>query len=222
MYIPEARSFNEGIEFYGKDIVIVATRRNNKVIILKSKNSNLKNKKNYAISYGGSLLFAIIGGLVFKYLPLLENSKIQIFGVVAFIWLGTICYYFFNSKNPNNVQAYRYHAAEHKFLNYVDKYDKAPKSYDELMKISSISYRCGSTILVVIMILLTLCISGFLYIPMLVFKIVWIAISIFITLYLWANNKCNFLQKLVIEEPTSKELEVVFLGGKEYLKYEKR
>ncbi len=217
MYIPEARSFDKGIEFYVKDIVIVATRNNSNVIIEKSNKSKLTDKKAYTISYG-CLLFAIIGTFVFKYLPFLENSKLQILVIFALIWLGTICYYLFNSKNPNMVQTYKYHAAEHKFLNYVDKYDKAPESCDEIMKMSSISYCCGSTILVVIMILSTLCINGFLFIPILALKIVWIASSIFITLYLWVNNKCNFLQKLVIEEPTYEEVEVAFLGGKEYLK----
>lgn len=221
MYIPEARSFDEGIEFYGKDIVIVATRQNGNITISKSKYSQLKGKKIHAISYG-SLLFAIIGTLVFKYLSFLENSKFQTLVVLALIWLSTICYFFFNSRNPDMIQAYKYHAAEHKFLNYVDKYDKAPENCDELMKMSSISYRCGSTILVVIMILSTLCISGFLFIPIIALKIIWIAISIFITLYLWANNKCNFLQKLVIEEPTCEEIEVAFLGGKEYFKDSKR
>lgn len=220
MYIPEARSFDKGIELYGKNIVIVATRQNNNVIISKSKYSQLKNKKVHTISYG-SLLFAIIWTLVFKYLPPLENLKFQILVVFAFIWSGIICYYFLNSKNPDMVQVKKYHAAEHKFLNYEDKYGEAPENCDELMKMSSISYRCGSTILAVIMILLTLCINGFLCIPILALKIVWIAISIFITLYLWANNKCNFLQKLVIEEPTYEEVEVAFLGGKEYLKDKK-
>lgn len=221
MYFPEARSFDTGIEFYDRDIVIVATRQNSEVIISKSKYSQLKAKKNSYHIYG-PLLFSIIVALVFEYLSSLDNSKIQILGVVAIIWLGTICYYFFNSKNPDMLQSNKYHAAEHKFLNYVDKYGKAPESCDELMKMSSISYRCSSTIIVVIMILSTLCISGFLFIPILALKIVWIAISIFITLYLWANKKCNFLQKLVIEEPTYEEVEVAFLGGKEYLKEKKR
>ena len=156
--------------------------------------------------------------LFFKCLPILGNSKIQILGVIAIIWLGIICYYFFSSKTPDMVQSHKYHAAEHKVLNYVDKNGKAPENCDELMQMSSVSYRCGSTIIAVIMILLTLCISGFVCIPMLFFKIIWIAISIFITLYLWANGKCDFLQKFVIEEPTYDEIEVALLGVKEYLK----
>lgn len=217
MYIPEARSFDKGIEFYGKEVIIVATRLNDKIIISKSKFSQLKDKKNYTISYA-SLLFAIIGTLFLKCLPILENSKIQILGVIAIIWLEIICYIFFSSRTPDMIQSHKYHAAEHKVLNYVDKYGKAPENCDELMKMSSISYRCGSSILAVIMILLTLCISGLVCISMLFFKIVWIAISIFITLYLWANGKCNFLQKFVIEEPTYNEIEVALLGVKEYLK----
>lgn len=217
MYIPEARSFDEGIEFYGKNTVIVATRQEGKIVISKSESSRLKDKKTKAIPYG-SLLFAITGTLISNNQAFLENSKIQMLGILALIWFGIICYYFFNSKKTNMVQSHKYHAAEHKFLNYVDKYDKEPENCEEVMKMSSISYRCGSTVIAVIMILLTLCISGCLWIPTIVLKIVWIAISIFATLYLWANGKCYFLQKFVIEEPSYDEVEVAFLGGKEYLK----
>lgn len=95
---------------------------------------------------------------------------------------------------------------------------KEPETCEDVMKMSSYSYRCGSTILVVIMTLLTLCICGILYIPTLILKILWIAFSIFITLYLWANNKCDFLQKFVVVEPSYSEVEVAFIGGKDYLK----
>ena len=37
MDFSEARSFNDGIEFYGKDIIIIATRKDDKVKIEKSK-----------------------------------------------------------------------------------------------------------------------------------------------------------------------------------------
>ena len=104
------------------------------------------------------------------------------------------------------------------FLYNIDKYKKEPETCEDVMKMSSYSYRCGSTILVVIMTLLTLCICGILYIPTLILKILWIAFSIFITLYLWANNKCDFLQKFVVVEPSYSEVEVAFIGGKDYLK----
>lgn len=58
--------------------------------------------------------------------------------------------------------------AEHKFFNYIDKYKKEPETCEDVMKMSSYSYRCGSTVLVVIMTLLTLCICGILYIPTLI------------------------------------------------------
>ncbi len=156
--IAEARSFDKGIEFYCKEIVIDATRQDNKVIISKSKLSKLGGKENRTISYG-ALLFSIIGTLVSKFSPFFENSKIQVMGIVVLSWLGVICYYLFNSRTSK--QSNRYHAAEHKVLNYIDKYGKEPENCDEVMKMSSVSYRCGSTILVVIMLLLTLCISVF-------------------------------------------------------------
>lgn len=214
MDFAEARSFNDGIEFYGKDIIITATRKDGKVNIEKSKFSHQKSS-NKIVDTVICLLFTLIATLI---LNTFQDSKTQILLIIALIWISVIFFFFLNSLNRKNVQCYKYHAAEHKFLNYIDKYKKEPETCEDVMKMSSYSYRCGSTVLVVIMILLTLCMCGILYIPTLILKIVWIAFSIFITLYLWANNKCYFLQKFVIIEPSYSEIEVAFIGGKEYLK----
>lgn len=226
MHIAEGRSFDEGIEFYVKSTVISVKRQEGKVIVLKSNSSKLHDKKNRQKIYV-SLLFAIITTLISKIPSMLkspelqalfENSKIHILLALAVIWLLVLSYYFFESLTPAKVQSNKYHAAEHKVLNYTDKYNKAPESCEEIMEMSSISYGCGSTIIAVILILVTLCISGALFIPWLILKIIWFGISAFITLYLWANGKCNFLQKFVIVEPTYEEVEVAFIGIKEYLK----
>ncbi len=214
MDFAEARSFNDGIEFYGKDIIIIATRKDGKVNIEKSKSSRLK----YSNNLGNliiCLVFTIISDLI---LNTFQDSRIQTLLIFALIWISVICFFVFNSRNAKNIQSYKYHAAEHKFLNYIDKYKKKPETCEDVMKMSSYSYRCGSTILVVIMTLLTLCICGILYIPTVILKIVWIAFSIFVSLYLWAHNKCYFLQKFVIIEPSYSEVELAFIGGKEYLK----
>lgn len=214
MDFSEARSFNDGIEFYGKDIIIIATRKDCKVNIEKSKSPRLKYSNKFVKTII-CLLLTIISNLI---LNTFQDFKVQILLIIALFWSSVICFFFFNSRNDKNVQCYKYHAAEHKFLNYIDKYKKEPETCEDVMKMSSYSYRCGSTILVVIMTLLTLCICGILYIPTLILKILWIAFSIFITLYLWANNKCDFLQKFVVVEPSYSEVEVAFIGGKEYLK----
>lgn len=230
MRIAEARSFDEGIEFYSKDTVVSIKRQEGKVIILKSKGSKLHDKKTQQTIYV-SLFFAITATLVSKIPSILkspelynlfENSKIHTLLVLAAVWLLVLSYYFFESLIPAKIQSHKYHAAEHKALNYTDKYNKAPENCEEIMKMSSISYRCGSTAIAVILILATLCISGATLIPWWILKIVWFGISAYITLYLWANGKCDFLQKLVIAEPTYEEVEVAFIGITEYLKANKQ
>lgn len=215
MYIAEARSFNDGIEFYKEDTVIVANRKNGVVIITKSKHSLLKNTPNHLLQFM-YFVFAIIASVFYNSYFNIVNFNIKILISCIFIWLLVLLYYVFSSKN--NVQMHKYHAAEHKALNYIDKYNNIPENWMELQKMSPISYRCGSTIIAVVMIFLTISILGIIFIPVLIFKIIWIIPAGFITLYLWANNKCNFFQKFVISEPSHYELEVVFLGLKEYLK----
>ena len=100
----------------------------------------------------------------------------------------------------------------------MDKYGKATLDCDEVMKMSSVSWRCGSTIIAVVLVLITLCIVGILFIPWLPLKILWCALSVFITMFLWANEKCNFLQKLALKTPKRAEIEVAVLGMWEYTK----
>ena len=89
---------------------------------------------------------------------------------------------------------------------------------EKVMNMSSISFRCGSTVLTVGLIFATLFLVGKAFIPWLILKIVWLVISGYIALKLWANGKCDFLQKLVVLPPTYEEVEVAVEGMKEYLR----
>ena len=100
----------------------------------------------------------------------------------------------------------------------MDKYGKATQNCNEIMKMSSISIRCGSTIIGVFYVLTSLIVLGILFMPGLILKILWCLISIFITLYLWANGKCDFFQKLVLREPGYAEVELATRGLLEYMK----
>ena len=42
--------------------------------------------------------------------------------ILAFIWFATFLFYFVQTVNPKNIQMFKYHAAEHKALNYWDEY----------------------------------------------------------------------------------------------------
>lgn len=55
-------TFNDGIEFYGKDIIIIATRKDDKVRIEKSKSPRLKYSSKFVKIIIG-LLLTIISNL---------------------------------------------------------------------------------------------------------------------------------------------------------------
>lgn len=74
------------------------------------------------------------------------------------------------------------------------------------------------TVLTVGLIFATLFLVGKAFIPWLILKIVWLVISGYIALKLWVNGKCDFLQKLVVLQPTYEEVEVAVEGMKEYLR----
>ena len=92
---------------------------------------------------------------------------------------------------------------------------------DKVMQMSCISIRCGSTVIAVIMVFITIMLPGVWYIPWLVLKLIWIALSIIVSMYLWARGKCNFLQKMVIETPRREEVEVAVLGMEECIRISK-
>lgn len=219
MNIAEARSYNDGIEFYvhDKNISIRLTRNLNGDIVISKHNAinRFEKVKNSQINRLVSIAISILFTFIFYYC---NSYKIQIIAILALIWIYTFVYYFVNSKNSNKFMLFRYHAAEHKVLNYMDKYGKATQDFYEIMKMPSISIRCGSTIIVVVYVLISLFVIGILFMPWIILKILWCIISIFITLYLWANGKCNFLQKLALKEPGYAEVELATRGLWEYMK----
>jgi len=218
MNIAEARSYNNGIDFYvsKKNITISVRRNTNGDIIVEKHNTKngLQKAKSSPLIRAVLLLLSILFALIIK------NSisfKIEMLITLAFIWSCIILYYLVISKNSNNLNCFKYHAAEHKVLNYMDKYGKATQDYNEIAKMSSVSLRCGSTVIVVVCMLITLFVTGILFIPLIILKILWCIISAFITMYLWANGKCNFLQKLILQEPGPAEIEIAIRGLWEYV-----
>jgi len=159
--------------------------------------------------------------VIFSIIGKLKIPNIEVILVALLVWEVVLFFYIERNKNKNNTQSFKYHAAEHKVLNYVDKYGKnAVLDVEKVMNMSSISFRCGSTVLTVGLIFATLFLVGKAFIPWLILKIVWLVISGYIALKLWANGKCDFLQKLVVLPPTYEEVEVAVEGMKEYLRFE--
>ena len=79
----EARSFNDGIEFYGKDIIIIATRKDGKVNIEKSKSPRLKYSNKFVKTII-CLLLTIISNLI---LNTFQDFKVQILLIIALFLL---------------------------------------------------------------------------------------------------------------------------------------
>ena len=91
MDFSEARSFNDGIEFYGKDIIIIATRKDDKVKIEKSKSPRLKYSNKFVKTII-CLLLTIISNLI---LNTFQDFKVQILLIIALFWSSVICFFFF-------------------------------------------------------------------------------------------------------------------------------
>lgn len=220
MYIAEARAYNDGIEFYPKNgKVIFAKRCNGKVVVESGSCSYSEKKENRFKSKILLLLLVVVNAIIFSVIGKLKIPNIEVILVALFVWEIVLIFYIGENKNKNNTQSFKYHAAEHKVLNYVDKYGKnAVLDVEKVMYMSSVSFRCGSTVFAVGLIFATLFLVGKAFIPWLILKIVWLIISGYIALKLWANGKCDFLQKLVLVQPTYEEVEVAVEGMKEYLR----
>lgn len=219
MNIAEARSYDDGIEYYvnNKNISIRVTRNSKGEIVLTKQNiaNRFKKVKESWLVKLAMIVVSILFAFIYNYI---SNFKIEVIAIVALFWITTFLYYFINSKNPKKFMSFRYHAAEHKALNYIDKYGKATQDCYEIMKMPSISIRCGSTVIAIVYVLFSLIIIGVLFIPGIILKILWCAFSLFITLYLWANGKCDFFQKLVLKNPGYEEVELATYGLCEYMK----
>lgn len=215
----EAKARENGIDFFAnkKNITISATRNEEGEVIVTRMNT-IKSNERWNLKIRLIALFWTIVYMAINNTILLNcGTKIHILMFVILMWGIIITHYLIRTTNKKNVQIFKYHAAEHKVLNYWDEYEKTTLDCNEIMKMSSISIRCGSTITAVILILITLAVPGLLFIPYIILKIMWVLISVVITFYLWAYGKCNFLQRLVIREPGIEEVEVAVKGMWEYV-----
>ena len=221
MNIVEARANNKGIDFYinQKNITVSAKRNENGTIVV-TREDQIKppvtqdKRKTRLFSF----VMAIVGAFGYEVLETMGNWKITVLGILAFAWFVILLNYCIRSLNPKNKQLFKYHAAEHKVLNYWDKYKETTLDCNKVMEMSSISFRCGTTVCAVVSLLITISTLGIVCIPWIILKIIWCVFSVVITSYLWVNGKCDFLQKMVIREPELEEVEVAVRGMYEYIK----
>lgn len=218
MNIAEARSHENGIEFYvkGKNIIVNVNRdeRGNTVItkdVVCMRNRRDKRMTTFLCVI--VLLYMCVKELIRDF-----NSRINLLVILGFVWILVAGYFIINYAISKNKFVFKYHAAEHKTLNYYDKNNGGEMNIEDVGRMSSVSIRCGSTILTVILIFLSLVLLSIMFLPHLWTKIIGCIVSTVITLYLWANGKCDFFQKLTLKEPSEKEIEIAVTGFKEYLR----
>ncbi|MBQ9279888.1 MAG: DUF1385 domain-containing protein [Clostridia bacterium] len=227
MYLAEARAHSQGIDFYvpEKNMTISAIRRpqNSQVEVVRTK--GVKHHKSYAlkndIKFRLLLFFiCIVFASILNALSVWksENWFISAIIVIAFIWVMMIIYYRSEANNEDCFWEHRYHAAEHKVLNYIDKFDKAPESVEDIMQMPNLSVRCGSTVIVFLLLLVTLCILCIGLLPGFILKALGMIMSLIISIYLWGTDRLYFFQKCVIKNPGYAEMEVAVIAAQEYMK----
>lgn len=215
MKLTGGKSYNNGIDFTVKDgneSFVYSSRRNandeletSRKVMYERSNSNafLKTVISAVLSISIVLILEVFKGF--------ENSMYSKLGwimVIAVFWCGFLAYMLFDGRSSKNQATKRYHAVEHKILNFYTEYGYLPRTTDDLEKMSSVYICCGSTIAVVIALFATLSILCLMLIPTIILKVVGIAVSAVVVFFLWAFDKCNFAQKWQIASPTHKEIEL--------------
>ena len=209
------RSYQNGIDFYeigNRNKVSVRRNENGELIINRCEKDSfsIRPKNMKVMIFAFCILFAFIYGFF-------DSTSAKVLTILAFVWIGVWGYYYVNFKNEKNFCVYRYHSAEHKALNYWDRYHHATLDCNEIMKMPSISYRCGSTLIAVLLVLGSFLTIGIILIPFLLIKVIWCIACFPLVFYLWGIGKCDFLQKLVLRNPSFDEIEVATRGLWEYV-----
>ena len=168
-------------------------------------------------------IFAVI--FVGMYVSLKDQTSdvITIVGwliVLVLFWIGLIGYCYFESKDEKNAVTARYHSAEHKVLNYYFKHSKLPESVHEIKNKSNVYICCGSSLVAVVLLFLTLVFISLLIFPNIILKSVGVIVSVFVSFILWAHGKCDFIQKFYLKPPTEDELELAIYAMKKLLEDE--
>ena len=214
----EARAHKDGIDFIvpKKNLVISVKREVDGEIVIyrhsrKTENSNPIKTLQMSILI---MFFALILSAILNFIA---SYQVRTLLILAVLWGSLFAYYFYKSKRKQDYSLYRYHAAEHKALNYYDRYSELPRDITFLMNTPSYSVRCGSTIITVAACIITLFTLSIVFIPITWLKIFGCILSLVIVFLMWAFDLLNFFQKFVIIEPTMSEVEVAYAGMKEFI-----
>lgn len=217
--VSEARSYVDGIDFriayQGKKTIISATRKSDGSMSIKFKEPHSMDNQNKTIRF----LFAIISALFFTGFTVVSRSMNRVlasFTLVFFLWFIVIGYYFVSFMLRSNIPLFRYHATEHRVLNYVDSVGKLPYEISDLFLMKNISVRCGSNLIAAVLIIFSESYLCYTFFESIEAKVISIVISVISALLLWAFGFCNFLQVLTIRTPTYDELELAVTAMRKY------
>lgn len=216
MNIAEARSYKNGIDFYvnSKRLTIKARREEDgKISVTTTHDAPQVERTQYR-----TLIVLGLTAIAVIFWNILKETTLgyKLIGGLGCLWILVYGYYFITSKIASNKPSFKYHAAEHKVLNYYEKHKCIPTQVEELAKEKSISYRCGSTVIAVFLVFVTIIGIVFAITSIWWIRLISFGLAVYTVLAMWANGLCDFLQKYALLEPGREELEVALKGIEEY------
>lgn len=207
----EASSRSNGIDFFvpSKNITLCVSRKESGEIETHIVKGLIKNKVPMVGKIMALVCAIIYASLGSKFKFLLEPRSL-FFCFSFFIGVYYFCSSFFIKKNNEDFR--KYHAAEHRVLNYKDKYNRLPERIDDLRNISNISIRCGSTVFIVCYFTINIIAIIIELVPSIILKLICIIASLFVNLYFWSNGYFDFIQKMLVKNPDDEMLELAIYG----------
>ena len=218
----EARARKNGIDFIvPKKKIIISVRREVDGEIVVHRHSRQAESIDPIKTLPMCVFIMLLALILSAILNFIASYQVRTLLILAVLWGSLFTYYFYKSRRKQDYSLYRYHAAEHKALNYLDRYNELPRDITFLMNTPSYSVRCGSTMIAVLCTIITLVTLSVVFLPWIWLKVIFCILSFVVVFLLWAFDLLNFFQKFVIREPTWDEVEVAYEGLKEYVKERK-
>ena len=211
-----AESFRDGINFFVKDnngkryVICARMAENGKVTATihdgMAKGERPDNNKKTQILAVATLIFLSFE-ILFKFIFPHASAFLAI---CVGLWFIIISHAKAVNSDLNNKTFLRYHGAEHKALNFFYLRNQIPESLDELRTRRIYLITCGSAICTAVLVFFTIIAVCYAICAETWWVITSFFISFVVTAFLWILDKCNFVQKYLVDEPTTEELEVAF------------
>ncbi len=175
------------------------------------------------------LLTFVLNILFYRFVPNIGLATFYFF-VINYKSFFTLCYSFFDahvSKNTNNNQHTRFHAAEHTIINYYNKFNEVPEDMSKLNYNLKFSENCSFYEDIRRILFWATHLILFTFLPIksfFSFIIIYLAFMTFsscLTYFLHKFNLLKYLEIIYLKKPTSVELEVAKKGLEAWIKMEK-